>query len=513
MKRWLLALMACSWLPAAAVAAEPRWAPSREAAVESSLVSPKISPRLATAKAGDAVRVLIVLRAPAPKAAPITSLDRVRRIGRAFDEARRRAKTAGAGVAAHLDRLGVPYRAFQNVPVIVATVPTPTIAALAQRDDVLRITTDPVVQFRGARKDPGPQAQPKTATPGVQAIGATTLWAQGFRGAGIVVGGADTGYLATHAALRDAYRGYDADSNSWLHDYNWYDGVREPIQPSENLACPPASEIPCDDNGHGTHTMGTMVGASGPSEFGVAPDAKWIGCRNMDRGRGTPSSYLECFEWFLAPTTRAGNNPDPAKAPHVINNSWTCPPSEGCDAEHIALLREATTLLEAAGIVVVAAAGNAGPTCGTINSPPGTFAHVLTVGASGSNGTIASFSSRGPAIDVGGYVLKPDVTAPGVGISSAGVPSGVTTMSGTSMATPHVAGAVALMMDALPSLIGEPALVRSLLRATAVPRADAQSCGGYSGASVPNAVYGTGFIDVPAAVALGGDFISSDGFE
>ncbi len=96
-------------------------------------------------------------------------------------------------------------------------------------------------------------------------------------------------------------------------------------------AAAPNSPVPCDDVGHGTHTMGTMVGDDGAAnQIGVAPGAKWMGCRNMDVGNGTPATYSECFQWFIAPTNLANQNPDPTKAPHVINNSWGCPPSEGC---------------------------------------------------------------------------------------------------------------------------------------------------------------------------------------
>jgi len=97
----------------------------------------------------------------------------------------------------------------------------------------------------------------------------------------------------------------------------------------------------------------------------MAPEAKWIGCRNMNEGVGTPASYIECFEFFLAPYA-AGGNPsagDPAKAPHVINNSWECTPGEGCGPD---ALRMAVESARAAGILVVASAGNSGSGCGTV---------------------------------------------------------------------------------------------------------------------------------------------------
>ena len=88
--------------------------------------------------------------------------------------------------------------------------------------------------------------------------------------------------------------------------------------------------IPCDDDNHGTHTMGIAVGDGGPGyQIGVAPGANWIGCRNMDHRVGTPATYAECFQWFLAPTDLSDQNPDPELAPDIITNSWSCPASEG----------------------------------------------------------------------------------------------------------------------------------------------------------------------------------------
>jgi hypothetical protein len=78
--------------------------------------------------------------------------------------------------------------------------------------------------------------------------------------------------------------------------------------------------------------MGSMLGFDGgANQIGMAPDAKWIACRNLSNGVGAIPTYLECMEWFIAPTKINGTDPDPTKAPHVVNNSWGC--VEGCPPE------------------------------------------------------------------------------------------------------------------------------------------------------------------------------------
>ncbi|MGV8039523.1 MAG: S8 family serine peptidase [Thermoanaerobaculaceae bacterium] len=186
--------------------------------------------------------------------------------------------------------------------------------------------------------------------------------------------------------------------------------------------------------------MGTMVGDDGgTNQIGMAPQAKWIGCRDMDGGVGTPASYADCFQFFMAPTDLTCQNPDTAKAPHVINNSWGCPPSEGCTDPNV--LKTVVENTRAAGIVVVVSAGNSGSSCSTVSEPAAIYDASLTVGATTSTDSIASYSSRGPVTVDGSNRLKPDVSAPGSNIRSS-VPGGGYEggWSGTSMAGPHVAG-------------------------------------------------------------------------
>ncbi len=333
-------------------------------------------------------------------------------------------------------------------------------------------------------------------------IGSPQLWAIGIRGQGVVVAGEDTGYAWQHTGLRNSYRGWNGISAD--HNYNWFDGVVTSIS-GNGGSCGLNAIAPCDDNGHGTHTMGTMVGDDGANEqVGAAPAAKWIGCRNMDVGDGRPETYLRCMQWMLAPTDLLGNNPDPLLSPDVINNSWGCPPSENCGTNEIALLRASIQTMRNAGILFVAAAGNSGSAgCGSISDPPGMIAETFTVG----NGTLSNGmntgSSRGPITVDGSNRRKPDVTAPGTAIRSTYPPNGYQSLTGTSMASPHTAGAAALLISAFPDLRRNPAAIEQLLKDAAVPVSTTLTCGGIAANVYPNNVAGFGRIDVYAAYQRG----------
>ena len=254
---------------------------------------------------------------------------------------------------------------------------------------------------------------------------------------------------------------------------------------------------PCDDDTHGTHTMGIMVGDGGAgNQVGMAPGARWIGCRNMDEGVGTPARYTECFQWFLAPTDSNDANPDPSKAPDVVNNSWDCPPSEGCTSPDV--LKSVIETLRAAGIAVVVAGGNEGPGCATMDVPE-PYDASISVGATDSSDAIASYSSRGPG---DGGIIKPDIVAPGSGIRSTLPGGGYGSMSGTSMASPHAAGMVALLISAAPALAGDVDAIEAAMKQTALPKTTTQSCGGVAAGSVPNNTAGYGRIDALAAYNL-----------
>lgn len=335
------------------------------------------------------------------------------------------------------------------------------------------------------------------------------VWALGHQGQGITVAGADTGVRWNHEALINQYRGNSGATVS--HAYHWHDAVH-----AAGSSCGADSPVPCDDNSHGSHTVGTMVGAGGANQIGIAPQAKWIACRNMNAGNGSPATYLECMDWFLAPTDAVGQNPQPLLAPHVINNSWGCPPSEGCTTQQSALLEAAVNNLRAAGILFVAAAGNSGSACGSITDPPAYFAGSLTIGNSRLDGTINGSSSRGPITIDGSGRMKPDLSAPGTAIRSALNGGGYGNMTGTSMAAPHVAGVAALVMSAYPQYRRNPEALEDLLRRAVVPMSLTQTCGGVPPTTYPNPVAGHGRIDALLAIQLAAESsgpLFADGFE
>ena len=410
------------------------------------------------------------------------------------------AQRTQAPVLDELQRRGLKHRSFWIANAIWAQGDVASIQALAQRTETVRL----IANFHArAPEVPSRSVASKLTTTlewNIAQIHAPDVWALGYTGQGVVVGGQDTGYQWNHPALIHHYRGWDGTNAN--HNYNWHDAIH--TTDSHFTSTNPYgynTTSPCDDNGHGTHTMGTMAGDDGAgNQIGVAPGARWIGCRNMERGWGTPAAYAECFQWFLAPTDLAGQNPDPAKAPDVINDSWYSDASEG--TTNLLVFQTAVENLRAAGVVVVVSAGNQGPACSTITSPA-IYDASFSVGATDSSDIIAGFSSRGPVAVDGSGRLKPNVTAPGVNIRSSVPVNGYASgWSGTSMAGPHVVGVVALLISAHPELKGQVDGIERIIEHTAVPLTNSESCGGVAGTEIPNNTYGWGRVDALAALGL-----------
>ncbi len=391
------------------------------------------------------------------------------------------AERTQAPLIAELERLGVAYHPYWIANTIWVRGSLSTIQLLASRPDVARLYANPSVRLDAPSVDLSASNQPDGIEWNISKVNAPQVWALGDKGQGVVIGGQDTGYAWSHPAIINQYRGWNGSVAD--HDYNWFDATANP------------SSTPIDPYGHGTHTMGTMVGDDGgQNKIGMAPAARWIGCRNMNaNGDGTPETYTACYQWFVAPTRVDGTDPRPDLAPDVINNSWGCPPSEGCTDPNVLLVPVQN--LVAAGIVSAHSAGNSGSGCSSVDTPAAIYDESFTVGATDSTDTIAGFSSRGPVTVDGSNRPKPDISAPGVGVRSCIPGGGYAVYSGTSMAGPHVAGEVALLISAQPALRGQVDEIQSLIEQTALHI----SWTGCSSEGVPNNAYGWGRIDALAA--------------
>jgi subtilisin family serine protease len=426
------------------------------------------------------------------------------------------AREAQAPIVAELARAGVDYRQFWAVNMVQVQVDEALLRRLLRYPQIQRVVFN--APIRGVAPDETPisaQAILTSTTPwGLERVEAPQVWAEGITGEGVVIAGQDTGYDWSHGALKTSYRGFNAVTQTVSHAFNWHDAIHEedPSSPATN-PCGIDLQAPCDDYGHGTHTMGTMIGndlapgatgwpAAAAHPIGAAPGAKWIGCRNMESGIGHPSTYIECYQWSIAPW--GGNDPfngDPTKAPDIINNSWACTQSEGCTPDVLGIIEPVIKAVDAAGILNVVSAGNSGPRCNSIKEPPAIYQQPLTVGATDPNDHLASFSSRGPVQYNGQVFTGPDLTAPGVGVLSAFPENRYTNMSGTSMAGPHASAVAALLLSAEPSLKGKPAMTRAILTRAAEAITDTASleCGGEPG-GVPNNSFGWGIANAADAI-------------
>jgi subtilisin family serine protease len=392
-----------------------------------------------------------------------------------------------AGLRNTFDNFGVKYTPYYLVNAMEVRGGTLVRLYLSTRPEVDRVIPSPRLRPAapgGALAASGGQSAPTGVQWNVSMIGADKVWNEfGVRGEGIVVGQSDSGADVNHPELHDSYRGNTEGDN-----YNWFDPWNG--KPS-----------PYDDGGHGTHTLGTIVGKNG---IGIAPGATWFACANLNRNLGNPALYLDCMQFMLAPFPQDGDpfvDGDPTRAADILNNSWGCPELEGCDPN--ALLYAANHLRDA-GIFVAVSTGNDGPNCSTVNAPLSLYDSVFSVGAIDQSRDVAFFSSRGPVTADGSERIKPDIAAPGVDILSSVPGGGYATESGTSMAGPHVVGAVTLLWSAEPSLIGDIDRTEQLLTQTADPYTGSISVGCFEG-GIPNAAYGYGILDVYQAAkeALG----------
>jgi hypothetical protein len=326
----------------------------------------------------------------------------------------------------------------------------------ATRDELYQIVQRPEVEaiegnFKPTLIKPveGPTTTIPTAGIGVtnslRAINADMVWYNlGITGFGRLVGDLDTGADGDHPAFTDRWRG------------NWH-----PWQECWRDALGTGTTYPVDNNGHGTHTLGTMcgLGAATGDTVGVAWEALWIADNSINQsvGPALDNDILGAFQWFTDPDGNPGTMDD---VPDVVNSSWGTAAYFGYDYQDCDYRWQAVIeACEAAGVVCTFAAGNEGPSAMTLRSP-GNICNTPTVnfsiGAVDAENyawpyPIASYSSRGPS-DCDGVTIKPEVCAPGSYVYSSINNGSYRLYSGTSMATPHVSGVVALMRQANPDI-------------------------------------------------------------
>ncbi|MFG2874869.1 S8 family serine peptidase [Streptomyces sp. NPDC048337] len=452
----------------AAAAPDPRPAPSA--------AERKIEPKLRTQLDASAKAVFwVYLDSAADLTAAGSQKTRAAKAETVLRAKQDHAARTQADVIKALEGAGAEYTSYWIVNAVRVVGSEKLAATLAQRPEVSRIDADDKVDL----PKPAEGTREKTAADAVEwnidRIKAPQVWEQaGVRGEGIVVANIDSGVDHTHPAVNNQYRGKSADG-SYDHNYNWFDPAG---------IC--AAAAPCDNNDHGTHTMGTMVGDDGgANKIGVAPGAKWIAAKGCETNSCSEASLLASGQWIVAPTDLHGQNPRPDLAPHIVNNSWG-------SAAHDDWYRQIVDAWRAAGIFPAFSNGNSGPNCATSGSP-GDYASSYSSGAFDINNAIASFSSRGAGP---GGIVKPNIAAPGVNVRSSVPGGGYQAFSGTSMASPHTAATVALLWSAAPALEGDIAQTEALLDGTAQDT-DSSQCGG---TAADNNVFGEGRLDALAAV-------------
>jgi len=355
--------------------------------------------------------------------------------------------------------------------IVIKNCPKSSILGLAMRSDVKEIfldnpSVDPMEETTTVSEKHNEETR-KQVEHNIAFVKAPEVWAQGFTGKGIVVGVADTGLIHTHPAIKNSYRGFQG-GNRYNHDYNWKG----------------RTNTPTDSNGHGTHCSGTVAGGF-DRKIGVAPGAKVLHCAALG-GVGVTA----CNQWFLAPTRVNGSGRQTSMRPHIISNSYRS--GATYDREYTALIN--------AGVAVVNSAGNGGNRCGTVNTNVRTRNQIAVANQVRGGTAVARSSARGPS-PVSGLV-RPFIAAPGSQVVSADNRSnGYTSKTGTSMSCPNVAGGLALIWEAVPSLRRNIAATNRILErsSTALPT---DECNRSGDPRHPNHVTGWGTANYERAIRL-----------
>ena len=379
-------------------------------------------------------------------------------------------------------------------PAFLIEVPISKVSEIASVPGVSAIMDNAVVEFIKPVDSAPVTAKISQVYNHITSLNIPALWNIGLTGRGRLVCSFDTGVDGTHEALADKWRGN--------------------ISPSSDAFFAPSSidTLPFDKTGHGTHTMGLMVGSAAADSFGVAPGAEWITAAVIDQGQTlsrTISDILAAFEWAVDPD---GNPSTVSDMPDVILNSWGIPITvmEPCDATFDQVIDN----VEAAGIVTIFAAGNEGPEPQTLRLPANRASSPLTAFAVGAidqtTNVVASFSSRGPS-SCDTTQIKPEVVAPGVNLYSCAKGGGYTLKSGTSMAAPLIAGMVVLLRQYNPDATVDQ--IKNAIIQSALDLGPFGEDNDY-GYGLPDAYEALSFIPAPAVpdVYISEKIIGGDGF-
>jgi len=332
--------------------------------------------------------------------------------------------------------------------IIVAEATPSTIEEIAQWEEVETVYLDGILEREMPLNSRETESGPEGVEPGLKAINAHRLWAIGITGRGRVVMNIDTGVFGNNLSFNTRWRG---TLPGVLPTWAWFD-------PSSGTTFPTDGDA---SSNHGTHTMGIMCGrydATGDT-IGVAPDANWIASNSLIGGSPHTSRSIASFQWAANPDSNINTMDD---VPDAISNSWYDPNVQTTECSGASGYYTVIDAVEALGTAVVFSAGNNGPNPSTVTPPKNRLTsavNIFSVGALDANTSgypIASFSSRGPSVCAGpdSLKIKPEVSAPGVNVRSSSGTNGFRFLDGTSMACPHVAGAIALLRQAAPFLTG-----------------------------------------------------------
>lgn len=449
-------------------------------------ISTRLLKEISEANPNDYVRVLVLLR----DQVDVLSMDQKfyresynnqQRVNELLTALEEKARTTQINLLSYLEDKSnqgdvFRYESFWITNLVMVEAKPNIINELMSRLDLSQMDLDALLELDRPVIADEQIENTESVESGVQIINAHLLWAMGITGQGRLVMGIDTGVFPNHPALNHKWRGNHVPSNQ-----AWFDPAGGTTTPND-----------CD--GHGSHTVGTMVGRSitTADTIGVAIDAEWIAAKTICSNPHTSNS-IAAFQWALNPDANPLTTND---MPDAINNSWFDPDiTDECSG----IYKTTFDVLEAAGIAVVFSAGNAGPNVSTITKPKNINTNETnvfcvaningTLYTGGNNSPITSSSSRGPSLcgGTGSLLIKPEVSAPGTNVRSSGSATGYTSLTGTSMAAPHVAGAVALLKQAFPNLTG-----RQILEALYYTAKDLGTAG-------EDNTYGMGLIDVYAA--------------